>query len=131
VLRLEELYETILSGSPRRPCLRPSGAKVEALVRGEHDNRHRAYSWRAVEQIEAALVIRRFQIVRFDQFLRGFDIARPLLRRERALQKLRGGIDKYQTGHLIGIRAREEPRNQATPRMSDKNVWPRFLGCHQ
>ena len=47
-----------------------------------------------MEQIEAALVIGRFQVVRFDQFLRGFDIGRPLLRRERALQKLRGGIDK-------------------------------------
>ena len=34
VLRLEELCETILSGSPRRSLCQHQG--VEALVRGEH-----------------------------------------------------------------------------------------------
>jgi hypothetical protein len=33
VFRVEKLCETILSGSPRRPRLRSSGAKVESLVR--------------------------------------------------------------------------------------------------
>jgi hypothetical protein len=31
-----------------------------------------------------------FQAIGFDQLLRGFDVRRPLRRRQRALQKLRG-----------------------------------------
>jgi len=32
-LGVKNLGEAALGGSPRRPCLRPSGAKVESLVR--------------------------------------------------------------------------------------------------
>src|SRR4029077_9513151 len=86
VLRVEKLREAILSGSPRRPCLRSSGAKIKSFVRGEHDNRDRVHSQRGcMEQIEAALMVGRFQTVRFDQLLRGFDVRRPLRRRQRAL----------------------------------------------
>jgi hypothetical protein len=74
VLRVEKGREAILSGSPRRPCLRPSGTEVKSLVRREHDNRDRVYLWGGMEQIEAALVVGRFEAVGFDQLLRGFDI---------------------------------------------------------
>ena len=66
MLRVEKLRETILGGSPCWPRLRASRAKVESLVRGKHDNGDRTYSRGAMQQIEAARVIGRFQAVGFD-----------------------------------------------------------------
>src|SRR5690349_14416417 len=91
VFRVEKLCETILSGSPRRPRLRSSGAKVKSLVRSKQDDGDRAYSWRAMQKTKRARVVRRFQAVRLDQLFRGLNVRRPLRRRQRALQKLRGG----------------------------------------
>ena len=66
VLRVEKLREAILSGSPRWPCLRASGAKVKSLIRGQHDNGHRAVLVGAVKQIESARVVGRFQAIGLD-----------------------------------------------------------------
>jgi hypothetical protein len=88
VLCSEKFREAILSGSPRRPRLRSSGAKVKSLVRSEHYNGHCAYPGRAMKEIKRARVVGRFQVVGFDQLLRGLDVRRPLRRRQRALQRL-------------------------------------------
>src|ERR1051326_1990608 len=78
VFRVEKLCEMIVSGSPRPPGLRSLGAKVESLVCGKHDNWHCLYHRSAMKQIKRARVVGCFQAVRFDQFLRGFDVRRPL-----------------------------------------------------
>ena len=122
VFRIEKLCETILRGSPCPPCLRSSGTKVKSLVRSEQDHGDREYSRRVMQQTKRARVVRRFQAVRSDQLFRGINVRRPLRRRQRALQKLRGGVDQHQASHLVGVRAREQPCDQTSPGVPDKNI---------
>ena len=128
VLRVENLGEAVLGGSPRRPCLRPTSAKIKSLVRGEHDDGHGAYLRGAMKQYRGARMVGRFQplgsmslFVALMYFAHCAGVSELFRNSEQ--------VNQHQAGHLIGISTGKEPGNQTTPGVSDKNVWPRFLAA--
>ena len=131
VLRVEKLRETFLSGSPRRPCLRASGAKVKSLIRGEHDDRDRgglAGRYRADRGCARGRALPGHWIRSASSWLRGTSpTAQASASSSETPRRGRPAPDRTP----IGVRAREEPGNQTAPGVSDKNIGPRFLGCDQ
>ena len=104
VLGVEMRGESVLSRQPCRACrLRIKARENEpALIRAEHDGGDAAHRRGGAERTDAGPVVGRFQGLRVAQLLRPPDEESPLRGRQRVLQKLRAGVEEYETDTSSG-----------------------------